>query len=163
LDPLVSDAFPTQARCTAYLSPSTRIRSPYILSVASRARMPRVPVIKMTMTMKMTVRIVATVTASHSFSVRRVSARPVRRSSSSCLPYATTRSVKMHQTAMTKAQTTLAIPTQPSSSLMRGTARIRIMSIAKSPAMMAVVMRRPLAGVTKKMVATRRLPRVRHV
>lgn len=69
----------------------------------------------------------------------------------------------MHQIDMTRAQTTLAMPTQPSSSLRRGTARMRIMSTAKNRAMMAVVMRRPLAGTTKKMVTTRRLPRVRQV
>jgi hypothetical protein len=37
------------------------------------------------------------------------------------------------------------------------------MSIRRKPAIIAVVIRRALAGAAKKMIATRRLPIVRHV
>lgn len=121
---------------------STKIRSPYVLRDASRARIPNVPVIRITIMMKKIEIIVAARTANHSLSVRRVSGRPVSRSSSSLLPQATMRSVKVHHSVIMAAQTD-AIPTQPSSN---GFEAPLIMSIIRKIAMTADVTLMAFAG-----------------
>jgi hypothetical protein len=102
-------------------------------------------------------------TPHHSVRVRRDSERPVKRSSSSRLPHATVRSVKMAQMLMSRAQTTLAMPTQPSSTRSLGTATIRIMSINKITEMTSDATWPALDGVEKKRSTTSSKPRVKVV
>lgn len=85
--PLASVELPVQKRWIWYLSPSTRKRSPGGAREASRARRMSVAVSKTATAAMMERMIVEARTESHSPTVRRVSARPVRRSSSSCLPH----------------------------------------------------------------------------
>ncbi|KAI7165300.1 hypothetical protein KC349_g60 [Hortaea werneckii] len=93
---------------------------------------------------------VATRTSSHSFNVRRVSGRPVSRSSSSFLPQVTTRSVMMHHPLMKMAHTKLAMPGGPSSFLSLVTLTMMIRSMSRITPTMPWHMRMANEGALKK-------------
>lgn len=64
---------------------------------------------------------------------------------------------------MTNAQTTDAMPTQPSSTLRRGTASMMTMSMNKKTASMILDTSSAFEGTAKNRIPTRRLPSVRVV
>src|ERR1700710_2695941 len=86
----------------------------------------------------------------HSRRVRRVSARPVRRTSSSFLPLATIRSAKMAQTETQNAHITAEIPTAPSSERSFGTETMRMLQTKRMNASTPAKILIALDGAEKK-------------
>lgn len=85
----------------------------------------------------------------HSSKVRLGSSRPVNLSSSSLFPHWTIRSADNDQTAIRKAQTTLAMPVHASSCLVFWTATLMITLASKSMDATAERIRAALDGAAK--------------